>query len=349
MPARVVAAARVTPSAGALGAGSAVVVGLVNNMPDAAIRATEKQFLAILDAASGVLDVEVRLLSVPGVPRSRTARDELLAAYTCVETLAPGEVDALIVTGTEPRTERLEDEAYWPAFTRLVEWAERNTASTVFSCLAAHAAALHLDGLHRRRLPAKLSGVFSCRRQADHGLLADVPASWRVPHSRLNELATADIAAAGYRVLATSTEAGADTFVREGRSLLVFLQGHPEYDAQSLLREYLRDIIRFLRREHANWPDLPRNYLDDASAAAFAELRVLAHAGGGVERQAGETAALAERALANTWRQDAARIYGNWLRLVARKKAHAVEDQETIAIRGDAARGPAGAQSLVAM
>lgn len=348
MPARIVGPFEPVPPAGVHGARPAVVVGLVNNMPDAAIRATERQLLAVLDAAAGPTEVAVRLLHLPEVPRSRTARDELLAAYAAVETLAPGEVDALIVTGTEPRTDRLEGEVYWPAFTRLVDWAERHTSSTILSCLAAHAAALHLDGLERRRLPAKLSGVFECRRHAgEHLLLAGAPQSWWVPHSRWNDLPARDMEAAGYRVLAASPEAGADTAVREGRSLLVLLQGHPEYDAQSLLREYLRDVMRFLRREQADWPDLPRNYLDDASAAAFAELRAMAGAGGSIERRAGEVAAAAERMLANTWRPGAIRLYANWLDLVARRRAQAATGDAVLRTFGDgAARGPAGEAEL---
>jgi homoserine O-succinyltransferase/O-acetyltransferase len=37
-------------------------------------------------------------------------------------------------------------------------------------------------------------------------------------------------------------------FVKYNRSLFVLLQGHPEYDSATLLREYRRDVGRFLRR-----------------------------------------------------------------------------------------------------
>jgi len=42
----------------------------------------------------------------------------------------------------------------------LIDWAEGGTISTLFSCLAAHAAVLQLDNIVRRPLPKKLSGVF---------------------------------------------------------------------------------------------------------------------------------------------------------------------------------------------
>ena len=63
-------------------------------------------------------------------------------------------MDALIITGAEPRAEAIcDEEPYWPALTRLIDWAEIGTISTLFSCLAAHAAVLHLDGIKRRPLP----------------------------------------------------------------------------------------------------------------------------------------------------------------------------------------------------
>ena len=63
-------------------------------------------------------------------------------------------------------------------------------------------------------------------------------------------------------------------FVRQQESLLVFLQGHPEYDADSLLREFRRDVVRYLRGERANFPQTPEDYFDpltEKHLAAFAE------------------------------------------------------------------------------
>ena len=58
---------------------------------------------------------------------------------------------------------------------KLVDWAKDHTASTIWSCLAAHAAVLHSDGIERRALEHKLFGVFDCRlgrRSSDDGALS---------------------------------------------------------------------------------------------------------------------------------------------------------------------------------
>ena len=57
-----------------------------------------------------------------------------------------------------------------------------------------------------------------------------------------------DLAAKGYSVLTRSDEAGVGLFAKDNNSLFLFVQGHPEYEAETLLREYRRDIGRYLRQ-----------------------------------------------------------------------------------------------------
>ena len=322
MPARIVPMCDTKRARGATAtARETLVIGLVNNMPDGAIRATELQFQTLLEAASGDRPVELRLLALADVPRDPSALAELMSNYTNAADLQPGDVDALIITGAEPRTAELQDEAYWQSFTQLVDWARAHTVSSIFSCLAAHGAALHLDGIARRPLDGKLSGLFDCAREGDHPLLADGPDVYQVPHSRWNELAASDLEAKGYTVLTRSARAGADTFVRDGDSLFVFFQGHMEYDARSLLAEYHRDIVRFIKRERDVYPQLPEGYLDATSAAVFAELQARVLSGAARDALISAAAAAASGArLTNTWRAPATNIYANWLTHIAGKK-----------------------------
>src|SRR5256712_12415724 len=81
-------------------------------------------------------------------------------------------------------------------------------------------------------------------------------------HSRWNDLPEDALTACGYRVLTRSDEAGVDAVVKQRKSLFVFFQGHPEYEATTLLLEYRRDIRRFLQRGRENYPPLPRRYFD---------------------------------------------------------------------------------------
>src|ERR1700723_2916113 len=139
-----------------------LTIGLVNNMPDAALDATERQFIALVRAASPDVIVRFKLFSVPEVPRSAQARAALVGRYRDISELWDTHLDGLIVTGNEPRAAPLRDEPYWLSLTKLMAWAEQNTDSTIWSCLAAHAAVLHADGIEREPRKEKLFGVFPC-------------------------------------------------------------------------------------------------------------------------------------------------------------------------------------------
>ncbi len=186
-----------------------IVIGLVNNMPDAALRTTERQFDELLTAASSNFLVHLRLFSVPEVPRSEAGRAHIDQHYEDISQLWESRLDGLIVTGTEPHTPDLADEPYWSALTKLIDWAEAQTISTAWSCLAAHAAVFHIDGIGRRALCQKLSGVFECEKITGHPIVNAAPTRWRLPHSRYNELPEAALASSGYQILSRSPDVGA--------------------------------------------------------------------------------------------------------------------------------------------
>ena len=247
--------------------GDELVIGLVNNMPPAAMRQTEEQFLRLLqDASAGLV---VRLRCFASGPTVRSCDEDIGALWS-------SRLDGLIVTGAEPRAEQMSDEPLWPLLSRLTEWAAANTRAAMFSCLAAHAAVFQLCGVPRRRLPAKLSGVYACGGAAPHPWMADAPGVWPVPHSRHNDLHPGALQAAGFQILSTGPafgEAdGADSFAcSAGQSQFLMLQGHPEYGVDSLLREYRRDIRRYLAGHRGDWPAMPVNYFDGETEAALAQ------------------------------------------------------------------------------
>jgi len=125
-----------------------VEIAFVNNMPDSAFDETERQFLGLLEGATREIgDITVRFsrysLPVSSEVRRRAAGR---SDYWPIDHICVGQPDGLIVTGTEPLTDDLRTESYWDALAELIGWAEGSTASTLLSCLAAHAAALLSTG-----------------------------------------------------------------------------------------------------------------------------------------------------------------------------------------------------------
>jgi hypothetical protein len=127
-------------------AGECITIGLVNNMAGAAFKATERQFLSLLDAASDGIPIHVSFYALPGMTPAEAGGTHFASHYAGLDKLLDTHLDGLIVTGREPRMADLRDEPYWESFTQVLEWARTNTYSAVWSCLAAHAAVLHMDG-----------------------------------------------------------------------------------------------------------------------------------------------------------------------------------------------------------
>ncbi len=292
-----------------------LTVGLVNNMPDSAWEATERQFFDLIRAATADVVVRLKLFSLAALPCADHARTKLAERYRDISELWDTRLDGLIVTGTEPRAAKLEDEPYWPPLTRLVDWARENTASTIWSCLAAHAAVLHADGIKRQPLKQKLFGVFDCEVLAAHPLTADALPRLQVPHSRYNGLSGPALVAGGYRLLSRSAATGVDAFVRQerGAALFVYFQGHLEYEGDTLLREYRRDVGRFLRREREHYPATPQGYFHDDAALLAEAFRASVIGDDRPDRIADFPMSALEAGVENTWRRSAIGIYANWI------------------------------------
>lgn len=295
-------------------------IALINNMPDAALEDTELQFFDLLDEASGNLPVIVKLFSLTGVPRTDRGMRHLNSFYAGIDELWNSEFDALIMTGTEPQQEDLRQEPYWPTFASVLDWAERNTLSTVLSCLAAHGGVLHSDGVERHRLSDKRFGVFEFAKTTAHALTNDT-SEIRFPHSRWNEVRPNDLTSCGYTVLTQSADAGVDCFVKRRKSsLFVHFQGHPEYGEHTLFKEYRRDVRRFLCSERETYPTMPNGYFGAEATRALNLFRDTALTKGSEDAMADFPDDFLFKQLQNIWRPAALSIYSNWMRYLQSRK-----------------------------
>ncbi|WP_424362900.1 homoserine O-acetyltransferase/O-succinyltransferase family protein [Methylocystis parvus] len=300
--------------------GDVLEVALVNNMPDQALAATQAQFARLVRAGAEGRDIRWRCYSMPGLERGDVARRFLARSHEDIESLYRRGADALIVTGCEPRAARLDHEPYWPQMQTLVDWARLHTRSTIWSCLAAHAATLHLAGIERRRMPKKISGVYAFHPAEDDWSGEERPSVRLTPHSRYNDLPRGELERKGFHIAAFSYETGVDMYWREEPSLFVFLQGHPEYDADTLLKEYRRDVLRYLSGERGDYPEQPANYFGVETRERLDALQNRVEAGARcVEREL--TAILSAEAPSAPWGKDTARLFRNWLHVVSQRMA----------------------------
>jgi homoserine O-succinyltransferase len=290
-----------------------LVVGLVNNMPPGAYHGMEAQFAGLLQEAGALTGVPVQL-------RCFATHAEMQDVCDGLDSLWQQRLDAVIVTGIQPVATGVTDEPLYPILVQVMEWAASNTKAAMWSCLAGQAAVYHLDGVARRRLPRKLSGIFRCEAAVETGLMAGAPAHWLTPHSRYNMLDPGELEQAGYRILSYGAGCGADVIEKQvGHSRFMILQGHPEYGADTLAREYRRDARQFLAGGGLA-PELPVDYFDAATQLEVAELhaRVLERHDPDVMTALDVVAASPPQAF---WRDAALRLYVRWLEMIAGETA----------------------------
>ena len=252
------AAARSDSSADSSGSSPHLTCALVNNMPDGAFDATERQYLGLLEEGSGSDAIEVRRYTMLGVPRGEQTSTRIGEQYLSLTDIYLDPPDLLIVTGSNPIEARIQDELYWADLVELLSWAREHVRSMLLSCLSAHAALTVFDDIARIRLPTKCTGVFSQHVDVSQPLTVGLEPEILLPHSRWNSVPREALEHAGYDVVIHSETTGWGVASREedGRQL-VLVQGHPEYDPSSLLREYRRDAERFVHHERDDSPYLP--------------------------------------------------------------------------------------------
>ena len=285
-------------------------IGLLNMMPDGALHATERQFLRLIGNSNRIAQFYVHIFTVDGVPRSADMQRYIDENYEKFSDIAVQGLDGLIITGTNPVHADLRDEAYLPGMTEVLRWADGNVASILYSCLASHVAFQHFYGLTRKPLPEKLFGVFEHRvLNREHPLLSNVNTRFDMPHSRKNDVSQQALEAHGLPVLVAGKESGAALATSPDGFRHIYLQGHPEYDHFSLLKEYQRDLFAYIEGSQARAPNPPAHYFPPEAASVLQD-----YLHGGAQREFPYQ--LLIDSIDNTWRDTAKAIFANWLGLI---------------------------------
>lgn len=297
---------------------------VVNNMPDAAFRDTEQQFLELLDAGSGEDVVEVRRHTLNGVPRGSAISSYIDEWYTPLSEIKKFPPDILIVTGSNPIEVEIEAEPYWLELRDLLEWGSKNIASMLLSCLAAHAAIQIFEDIARIHLEEKCTGLFPQSVDGASPLVARIGDGVLFPHSRTNTIHSESLIAHDYQIVIGSAAVGWTVATKSIQSCeVVLMQGHPEYGPGSLLREYRRDARRYVAQERPARPTLPYHCVGGDDWVSLQRLHAaLSPSPEGVALcDDYPFEAVAERA-SWPWREAAQQLYANWLSSVRFRKGH---------------------------
>ncbi len=227
---------------------------LLNLMPTKIV--TETQLSRVL--GNTPLQVKLELMHTSTHRSKNVSQEHLLTFYKSFEELKHRKFDGMVITGAPVEMMPFEQVDYWPELCEIMEWTKTNVHSTLHICWGAQAALYYHYGIPKYQMNRKLFGVF--KHHVDYKrsiLLRGFDDEFWVPQSRHTTILREDVERIpDMKVLASSDEAGVYAMMtKAGRQ--VFLTGHSEYDPETLLNEYLRDVSQGLPI------DIPKNYFPD--------------------------------------------------------------------------------------
>ena len=220
------------------------------------------------------LQVELELLQTATHKSKHTSAEHMLSFYKVFDDIKDQNFDGMIITGAPVEHMAFEEVEYWDELCEIMAWSRTHVTSTLHICWGAQAGLYYHYGIQKQQLPEKLFGIFE--HTLDHKrsiLFRGFDDTFLVPHSRHTTVAREDIEAIPeLKILASSDEAGVFVVSTE-RGRQIFVTGHSEYDADTLKREYERDVAKGLPIA------VPKNYFpgDDPTAEPVVRWRSCAN------------------------------------------------------------------------
>ncbi len=216
-----------------------IEIAIVNLMPTKV--ETETQLLRLV--SNSPLQVKVTLIKTDTYTPTHVSGTHLTKFYKTFEEIRERRFDGLIITGAPVETIEFEDVKYWKELESIMEWANTNVTSTMFICWGAQAGLYYHFGIKKRVLDKKLFGIYkNAAVNPFDPLLKGLDDEFCIPMSRHTAIdEEAVLACKDLVVLARGKECGISILkTRDDRK--IFLTGHSEYDRDTLLKEYQRDL-----------------------------------------------------------------------------------------------------------
>lgn len=229
----------------------ALKILLVNLMPTKV--ETETQFARVL--GNTPLQIDLDLLAPKSHIPHNIGIEHLQTFYKTFDEIKQNKYDGCIITGAPVEHLEYKDVDYFDELCEIMKWTDTNVHSTLHICWGAQAGLYYHYNINKYKLDEKLFGVFEHKIIYKNAiLLRGFDDAFYVPHSRHTYIKKSDIEKVpDLKILAESDRAGVNIlFTKNGKKIFVF--GHSEYDADTLKKEYDRDVSRGLEIK------VPENY-----------------------------------------------------------------------------------------
>lgn len=241
---------------------------ILNLMPTKV--ATETQILRCL--ANTPLQIEIDLLQTTTHKSKNVSEEHMLAFYQTFDDIKDNKYDGMIITGAPVEDMEFEEVDYWEELCKIMEWSKDNVQSTFHICWGAQAGLYYHYGIKKYKLKEKMFGIYKHRLITPKSrLFRGFDEEFYAPHSRHTTVKIEDIEKnPNLKLMAVSDEAGAYV-VGDKEGTQFFVMGHSEYDADTLAKEYFRDVNKGLDIK------IPVNYFPDDDPTKKPILKWRAH------------------------------------------------------------------------
>ena len=224
---------------------------IVNLMPEK--EKAEAQLLRLL--GNTPLQVNITFLRMQTHESKNTSKYHLDQFYSTFEEVKSRKFDGMIITGAPVEKMPFTEVNYWKELSKIMTWSTDHVTSTLHICWGAQAALYHHYQIDKFELPKKCSGVYEHQLlHHEEKLVRGFDDYFIAPHSRYTDVSFAEIQNhPDLLMLAASDQAGVYLICsKDGKRIMI--TGHPEYEADTLKQEYVRDVAKGLDI------DVPDNY-----------------------------------------------------------------------------------------
>lgn len=242
---------------------------ILNLMPTKIV--TETQLLRVI--GNTPLQIEPTFLITASHRPKHVSKEHLEEFYHTFDEIKDNKYDGMIITGAPVEQMDFEEVRYWEELERIMTWGKKHVFSTIYICWAAQAGLYYHYGVEKIQLQKKLSGVYKHRvLNPKSQLVRGFDDVFSAPHSRYTGIDREAVLACDKLELLTFSEEAGCHIIASKNGKHIFITGHSEYDADTLKKEYERDVAKGLD------PDVPCNYFPDDDPSKAPVMTWRAHA-----------------------------------------------------------------------
>ena len=217
---------------------------------------TETQLLRKL--SNTPLQVDVEFLQTASYQPRHVEPSHLDTFYQVFDDIRDRTFDGMIITGAPLDYTAFEDVDYWPELCEIMKWSRTHVHCTLHMCWGVYAGLYYHYGINKVDLPEKLSGVFEhYMLKKNSPLFRGFDDIFYAPQSRAMTVERDAVEQVPELELLALSDIAGVTMLKTKDSRQFFITCHPEYDSDTLAKEYFRD------REKGMNPRVPVNYFPE--------------------------------------------------------------------------------------